>query len=531
MTQENRRILAIGLDAFEISLVDPMIAEGRLPNIKRLIERSARFRLDHKRGKYTGLAWEHFATGRSPDNQGRWSAVTFDGRRYSVDQPVMENRPFVADLPCTTVVFDPPYFDLRHAADVTGITSWGAHDPGAEALARPESLRGELHARYGDYPAPEWIYGFSWPSVEKTKAAGEALRRATKVRSDAARWLLGERFPDWQLGVVVISESHSAIEQFWHGLDPSHPLYGIPSAPHAREAMRAIYHEIDGLIGNLVEAFPDATVVAFSMHGMGENKSDLTAMFLVPELLYRHAFGQPYARKDVWPKHLPNGAAILGEDEQWDRVMERVVPWPNTPARTMARIQRRLFGSNGKLAGEAHAGNIGWMPAARYSSFWPRMRAFALPAYYDSWVRVNVAGREAQGRVAEADYERVRREIVDVIAACRDPITGRDVIETAVLPDKPAREVGSTEADIYISFADKTTGFKHPKLGTIGPVPYRRTGGHTGDWGFLFVAGPGAEPGDRGTADAFDVVPTIIDLLGAPNRPELSGTSLRTRLA
>ena len=131
MTLNRRRVLAIGLDAFEIGLVGPMIAEGYLPNIKRLAARSARFRLDHS-GKATGLAWEHFSTGRSPDNQRRWSAISFDPRTYSVDQPMTVAKPFVAGFPCKTVVFDPPYFDLQNTWDVVGVTSWGAHDPGTE---------------------------------------------------------------------------------------------------------------------------------------------------------------------------------------------------------------------------------------------------------------------------------------------------------------------------------------------------------------------------------------------------------------
>jgi predicted AlkP superfamily phosphohydrolase/phosphomutase len=523
------RVLAIGLDAFEIGLVAPMIAEGRLPNIERLTNCSARFRLDHKRGKFTGLAWEHFSTGRSPDNQRRWSAVSLDAQRYAVGQPPSNARPFVADLPCRAAIFDVPYFDLRAAANVSGVTSWGAHDPGTEEFSRPEELRTELTARFGEYPAPEWIYGFSWPSPARTEAAGKALREAVRTRCKATRWLFGERIPDWRFAAVVVSESHSAIEQFWHGVDPTHPLAAIPSARPAREALVGVYEEIDALIGNLAEAFPDATLVLFSMHGMGANKSDLAAMFLVPELLYRHAFGRPYARLPGWPT-LPAGTPVLGEDEDWETVMRKVVPWPAVAGTGLARI-RRLLGDRRPMPGRAEAGNLGWMPAARYAAFWPSMPAFALPAYYDTWIRLNLAGRERDGRIAPGDYSATREALVDLIAACRDPVSGREVIETVVLADKPADEIGATEADIYLSFAGGTTGLRHPTLGTIGPVPYRRTGGHTGDWGFLYVAGAGVSAGDRGAAEAFDVVPTIIDLLGAPRRPELSGTSLMPRLA
>jgi len=526
---KQRRVLTIGLDAFEMALAEPMIAAGRLPNLARLRQGSARFLLDHEAGKYTGLAWEHFSTGRSPDNQRRWSAVTFDPQAYSVEQPLCSTRPFAADLSCKVAIFDVPYFDLRAATNASGITNWGAHDPGTEAYARPEGLRAELTARYGEYSAPEWIYGFSWPSVEKTQAAGVALREAVRVRSAATRWLFGERIPDWRFAAVVVSESHSAIEQFWHGFDATHLLAGVPSAAAAREALAAVYEAIDALIGDLAEAFSDADLVVFSMHGMGDNKSDIPAMVLVPELLYRNAFGRPFAKQPTWPT-LPGGTPILAADDDWDKVMRQVVPWPNVPGLAFARL-RRLFGDKRPLPGRAQAGGIGWMPAARYSAFWPSMPAFALPAYYDTWVRLNVVGREANGRVAAEAYDATRRAIVDLIAECRDPLSGREVIETVRLPDRAPMDIGPTEADIYLSFASGTTGFRHPRLGTIGPIPYRRTGGHTGDWGFLFVCGSGVAPGDRGAADAFDVVPTIIDLLGAPARPDLSGTSLTPRLS
>ena len=58
-------------------------------------------------------------------------------------------------------------------------------------------------------------------------------------------------------------------------------------------------------------------------------------------------------------------------------------------------------------------------------------------------------------------------------------------------------------------------GFDHPRLGRIGPLPYRRPGGHTGERGYACIAGPGIAPGDLGTRSAFDIVPTVIELLGA----------------
>ena len=70
------------------------------------------------------------------------------------------------------------------------------------------------------------------------------------------------------------------------------------------------------------------------------------------------------------------------------------------------------------------------------------------------------------------------------------------------------------------------TALEHPRLGLVGPVPLRRTGGHTGRYGMAYVLAPGLDPGDRGVRSAFDVAPTIVDLLGARPAGPMSGSSL-----
>lgn len=522
------RILVIGLDAFEISLAEAMIEEGRLPNLRRLRDRAAVFRLDHGRAKYTGLGWEHFSSGKTPEAEKRWSAVHFDPAAYTVRQAPTSATPFLAEADCRTVVFDVPYFDLAKAPEaVSGISSWGAHDPGVASVARPAEIGADFAARFGEYPAPEWIYGFSWPSVERTERTGEALSEAVRTRALAAEWLLGERLPDWQLGIVVVSESHSAIEPLWHGIDPSHPLHALPSAPVAREALRKVYDAIDRLVGDLVKAFPDATVVAFAMHGMGTNDADLPAMALVPELLYRHAFGKPFAKPREWARELPGGAPVLAPDEGWDKVMASVVPWPARPG--LGNALRRAIGKSNKPAW-AKSSDLGWMPATRYYAFWPEMPAFALPAYYDSQIRLNLAGREARGTVPPERYEAARAEIVALLEACRDPATGEKAVAAIHLHDRAPLEMGPTEADLYVSFRPGLFALDHPALGRIGPYPFRRTGGHSGPWGFLWAAGQGVAPGLRGGASSFDVAPTILDWLDQKRPAVLSGESLMPRL-
>ncbi|MCS3903363.1 putative AlkP superfamily phosphohydrolase/phosphomutase [Methylohalomonas lacus] len=521
----NRRILMIGLDGFEPSLAESWMQQGEMPNLARLYQNSANFALDHGRAKYSGLAWEHVSSGLSPADSGRWSAVTFNTSDYSVRQDPTSMRPFFADITSPTVIFDTPYCDLSQAPNVMGMTNWGAHDPGVPTYSRPGNLQAILRERFGPYPAPEWIYGMAWPSVDKTKHMSDALVRAVDTRSQAAVWLLGEHLPDWQLAMVVVSECHSGIEALWHGIDPEHPLHGIASAPVAARGMRRIYRAIDKLIGDLVNNFPDATIVAFGMHGMGANNADIASMVLLPELLYRNAFGKSYLRSRQWPVQLPDTTPLLDETFSWNQAMREAIPGPKT------RKQRllRLFPKFGQ-ARQSASPPLDWMPAARYRSFWSHMPAFALPSFYDGRIRINLRDRESHGKVSRSNYAAKCEELVELLQVCRDLQTDRPIIDTIVRGADDPMQLTATEADLYITWQGAPLGLSHPVLGDIGPIPYRRTGGHTGPYGFLCTAGEGIRPTDRGITSSFNVVPTVLDLLGETIPQHISGQSLATTL-
>jgi predicted AlkP superfamily phosphohydrolase/phosphomutase len=518
-----RRVLLLGLDGFDIDLAERFAQEGLLPNLERLRTQGSVFDLDPGRDKYSGLIWEHVSSGIRPTDGGRWSAVTFDKRTYQATQDYSRVRPFLADLAAKATVFDFPYLDLSLAPNVCGITSWGAHDPGVTPASRPDGLHQEIADVFGEYPAPEWIYGFCWPSAQKARAAGDALTRAVEARSRASRWLLQERLPDWDLGVVIVGECHSAIEPLWHGVDEDHPLHTLESAPYAAAALRKVYAAIDHLIGDLHQTFSDAILVLVAMHGMGPNDADVPAMVLLPELLYRLAFGSPYMRQVEFPQMLSDGTPVLAEADNWIEALYRVVPhFKRLDQRVVRRIKRMATAKNRTETGA----DLNWMPAARYSRFWSKMPAFALPSYYDGRVRLNVVGREKRGTVSAVEYAHVCSQIINLVGQCRNLLNGKRIASEIYCPKQNPHEVGPSEADIYIVWEGAPLGLSHPRFGRIGPVPYLRTGGHTGKRGFLTIVGSDIPVAVHGLVSSFDVVPTMIELLGEPRLPTVSGRSL-----
>jgi hypothetical protein len=305
------------------------------------------------------------------------------------------------------------------------------------------------------------------------------------------------------------------------------------------------------MVGQLVSAAGDAAIIAFNMGGMGPNHCDIQSMVLLPELLYRHAFNHPLLTiPPAWtatPKRMP----CLDDHDSWEMATASWVPEPPrdsdeaaAPGALRAMAQRLPEPVKGLLKGARSVvtdwrsrhtplarQELEYMPCYRYRHHWPRMPAFAFPSFLDGRIRINLRGRERHGIVELSQYEETCRTLETLLGECRDPRTGEPTvaaIERASSANPLA--LASSESDLLVVWRDVATALEHPRLGLIGPVPLRRTGGHTRH-GIAYLAAQGLEPGERGVRSSFDVVPTIVQLLGAKPPTRLAGTSLLSVLA
>ena len=344
----------------------------------------------------------------TPERAQRTSMVELVGTEYDTLQPGTRFAPFFSSLDARVVVFDAPYTDISRAPGARGVVAWGAHDPGVLPTTSPPEL-GASSMRALVRTRPRSV-GSPWPSAKLTAELGAGLVRGLGARREIARWLLTERLADWDLAIVAVGEPHSAAEAFWHGIDPTHPLHGHPSAAPAAQSLAEVYRESDRLVGELIAATEPRSVLVFSMGGMGANNSDTPSMVLLPELVYRWATGSTLL--DVpreWADD-PSRVPIIPEGQNWNAALSTCYPSAPRPfsARLRARVPagarrfaKRLLPGLGTPSGTL---SLEWMPASRYRSQWATMRAFALPSFYDGRIRVNLRGREPAGIVDLADY-------------------------------------------------------------------------------------------------------------------------------
>ena len=376
-------------------------------------------------------------------------------------------------------------------------------------------------------PALDNDYDGGWHQPRYLDAIGEKLqRRARDGASTSPSGCSGDE-PDWDLFVTVLSESHSGGHHFWHGIDASHPLHDAFTAEQARRWLVRTYQSLDDGVGRLVAALPaDTAVVVFAVHGMRANANDVTSLALLPELAHRLHFGESLLadvgqaawKRRGYPPTPPTGTGHLARrrdqavrchasSERRRKRIRRALP--DAPIAAGRRLQRRLTGRP-RVAwdlntivpdrvGAVDRRDVGDHPRvctgsrrSRYRRWWPQMDWFVLPTFSDAHVRINVAGRERDGRIPIDDFGEACDRFEETVRACINPRTGRSAVERVYRMREHPLEPNGPDGDLVVVWSDPADAIVHPSVGMVGPLPFQRTGEHSAN-GFAFVSGPGID--------------------------------------
>jgi predicted AlkP superfamily phosphohydrolase/phosphomutase len=257
---------------------------------------------------------------------------------------------------------------------------------------------------------------------------------------------------------------------------PGHPAYPEASATPIADRVRGVYRLLDEELGTLLERTDsDDLVLLMSDHGH-----------------------QPCTRAVNMNRVLEHqGLLTLGRGSG----LVGLMAWG--PVRTIARRAYDLLRLHGRVA-------VPTQPVE-----WSRTRAYTSVVSTGEGVSLALAGREPQGTVAAADYERVRNEVARSLLAFTDPETGghpvgavrkrEDVMDGAYLdraPDlllEPAPLYSLTHARHMVEAADWLSGDHRPE-------------------GVYVAAGPGYSPPD-GEIRLSDFAGIILSALGVQEGP------------
>jgi predicted AlkP superfamily phosphohydrolase/phosphomutase len=171
-------------------------------------------------------------------------------------------------------------------------------------------------------------------------------------------------------------------------------------------------------------------------------------------------------------------------------------------------------------------------PIDKVAIDWSKTIAWGDGGYYGR-LFLNVRGREPQGTVAPADYERVRQELIDKIAAITDP-QGHRLGSRACRPQELYRTVNGVPPDLIVYFGD----LHWRSVGSVGLGSIYTFDNDTGpdeanhDWHGIFIMNEAGceigrvKPGYKEGLRLYDVGSTVLALFGLPADPQAVGRSL-----
>jgi predicted AlkP superfamily phosphohydrolase/phosphomutase len=275
------RVLLIGIDGATFDVLDPLIEQGVMPVLGRLIASGVRATLRSTVPALTPPAWTSLVSGRGPGAHGIFDFFRKDTAASQffrfltsrdVSCPTMWSLANDAGLRSTVLNFPLTFPAPKVAGFVVpgGFMPWrqlrlGCHPEGL--LDRLRTLP-SFNARELALDMSQEAKAIEGCKEEEYEPWIDMHIRRERQWVDIARYLDGEQPSDF---TAVMFDGTDKIQHLcWRFIDPA--LSGDATSDwerRIRDRCRAYFQELDVRIGELCETFPDATVIVASDHGFG----------------------------------------------------------------------------------------------------------------------------------------------------------------------------------------------------------------------------------------------------------------------
>lgn len=260
-----------GIDGGSFELIAPLVSQGQLPNLSRLLQEGAWATSQTTWPPHTGPGWSSLIAAGSPGHHGIFQF--FGTQESDYNARILGTQ----DFQCSTV-----WEWFAAAGYTTGLINIPMSHP-------PRNLSGyqitwplSQTLRYCDPPVllgQMARAGVHFQSDLTTMYRGnltyvhEALFNV-KARAEAAAYLLKNDPVD--VVMMVLTEADRICHHYWHFGDPDHPRYCPAEDPAYSSAITDAYVAIDHALGVLLECLPDeCSVVVVSDHGFGIGRDSL----------------------------------------------------------------------------------------------------------------------------------------------------------------------------------------------------------------------------------------------------------------
>jgi predicted AlkP superfamily phosphohydrolase/phosphomutase len=391
-------VSVIGLDGATFRIALPLVKEGRLPTLEKLMENGVWGDLESTIHPLSPQAWASFMTGKNPGKHGIFEFIEHKSKSYDLQYL---NGGFVqgkklweilSDADKKVCVINVPFTyppDKVNGCLISGLDAPGRHS----SFCHPPELMAELTEKFGPYQLRQHPY----------KAKPETYLQEIFEQFDyilkVAKYLKAKEA--WDLFVVVFESTDLVQHFFWHYAFPEE--FGIPPTENQdlSEAIYSVYKRIDEGLGELLDLTgSDETVMVMSDHGF----SPCRKVFFMDHWLQEQGYLN-YETKERKAYAFTHFLHLAFQKY-----------FPNT---FKSRLNSLIPGIKDRFRSYLTTATIDW----------EHTRAFSL-GIDSTNIFVNLEGRFAQGIVHRGrEYESLRDEIAGRLKDLTDPDTGEAIVE------------------------------------------------------------------------------------------------------
>jgi predicted AlkP superfamily phosphohydrolase/phosphomutase len=550
------KTICIGLDGATFDLIQPFIAQGRLPTFKKLMDSGAWSELRSTVPPVTASAWSSFMTGKNPAAHGLFDFMQRRENSYDLTPVSALDRDgkavwdLVGDAGKKVIVMNVPV--TWPPQPVNGLLVTGMLTPrNAENYTYPKELADELRLEIGDYI----VYSDEVYSKGRGEIFLNALKYSADQRVKAAEYLL-QKYP-WDFFMLVFPETDTVSHGLWSAFDPTHHEHDPAQAAKFRDGILGIYQHIDDLLARLLDSVTASIFAPLSVNSakqsptrdletpalhqtqcgasVASSQKPLLATTDVTILLMSdHGHGpvrnflyvNNYLAQRGYLKFKPNIASQFKHVAFQLGLTPRFV-YSIVLTFGLGKLRRTLDKRRGGRA----------LLKRFFLSFsdvdWSRTRAYSIG--YIGEVHINLKGREPQGIVEPGEeYERVRDDVINSLRELELP-DGTPLVEHIWKKEEIYHGAHLANApDILflprnletIAFGDFEFGSNKVIEKSFGVSSSHRMNG-------IFIAsGAGIkDAGEFRGAQLIDLAPTILHLMGLPVPTDTDGRVLTEALA
>jgi len=268
------KMLIVALDGATFDIIQPLIEQGKLPNLARLMSEGAWGKCRSTVPPMTFPAWSSFLTGCNPGKHGIYDFTKFRPNSYEVRfiNARHRKRPtffrILSEAGYRVAMIGVP--TTYPPEPLNGVVISGFDSPVTTSMdpsfVYPKSIFFELKKQFGAFHNTgfqETRIGSDWHYKALKK-----MQHNLQKRLQISLYLLNKG--GWDCFMTLFGQTDTVSHHFWAFHDSNSPRYVPTATAYLGDAINSIYQQADQALGELIKAAgEEVPVLVLSDHGFG----------------------------------------------------------------------------------------------------------------------------------------------------------------------------------------------------------------------------------------------------------------------